>query len=209
MCSAQLYLQSSYRKGKESDAGVIFSFFLSVFMSSRLYLCLLSKPASETFGSAKHFNTVNHSESVPRSLCLTRCSFSFRQSSYSGHSFTLVWLLFFSPGHWNKARPTLQQPWNFFFFFTRLAVVQGIVEIPQLMEQELALLFNFTHLSFDNNRTKVACISVFSQFFCAQRKKGSPDIPLVGVREYTGVMQRWGHSVKFHPHGRLWIIRTE
>lgn len=22
-------------------------------------------------------------------------------------------------------------------------------------------------------------------------------------------MQRWGHSVKFHPHGRLRIIRTE
>lgn len=166
MCSAQRYLQSSYRMGKESDAGVIFSFFLSVFMSSRLYLCLLSKPASETFGSAKHFNTVNHSESVPRSLCLTRCSFSFRQSSYSGHSFTLVWLLFFSPGHWNKARPTLQQPWNFFFFFfTRLAVVQGIVEIPQLMEQELALLFNFTHLSFDNNRTKVACRNFAFPYF--------------------------------------------
>lgn len=196
---------------------MVFLFLFFCFMSSSLCLCLLSKPFSETFSAAKHFNTINLSESVPRSLCLTRSYFSFSQSSYSGQSFTLVWLLSFSLGHWNKARPTLQQPWN--VFFTTLAVVQGIIEIPQLMEQELLKLFNFTNLSSENNITKItlqACKNFaspyFSTIFPCTMQNWTHTVPLVGARDHRGVMQWWGRRIQFPPtqpslKNNNWIVR--
>lgn len=177
-------------------------------MSSRLYLCLLSKLSWETFGSAKHFNTINLSESVPRSLCLTRCSFSLRQSGYSGHSSTLVWLLSFSPGHWNKARPTLKQPWKLFFFFFvfyEFSSHPGNRRNPSANGTGAALLIVTVLIFFDKDRTEnnnalrlKLCVCVFSQF---SRAQGEKETMTFHQWESKNLQEWWNGGAKFPPTG--------
>lgn len=109
------------------------SFFLFFFMNT---LLLSSKPAVKTFSSDKYFNTISlyksllHSLSVSLGLALL---FSVGLVVLAKTSFLCDFSL---AGPLNAAHASIAiTHGSFFFFFMSLAIVQGIILIPQQMEQ--------------------------------------------------------------------------
>lgn len=87
------------------------------------------------------------------------------------------------------------------------------------MEQELVVLFNFTHRSSENNRTKImlqACRNFASPYFSAilSMHNAKLNVPLVGARDHKGVMQWCRRGINFLPtqpilKNNKWIVKWE